>query len=258
MRHLPEDMENLRSTLARNLRELRRSRRWSQREVAEQIGLSQSRLSQIERGDGSFTAEQLIKLIQLFNVSIDDVLPNDQRDQYETQLQNALARFGASHLRTNDSVPPTGELGDIQSVIRAALISGRPRLITALAPVVVQNVDDIDLQLVSLRLAESGFSRRLPWLAENILEAVRREQVSESSRTRLRRLRRAELLLDNYVALTGERGTSGGAEDLLDRDVRSKKTLTMTRRALSDISKKWGITTSLQPVDFRQALAAAT
>ena len=39
-----------------------------QSRLARLLGLSQNRLSEIERGEGSFTAEQLIVLLKTFNL----------------------------------------------------------------------------------------------------------------------------------------------------------------------------------------------
>jgi transcriptional regulator with XRE-family HTH domain len=54
--------------IARKVRELRKQRRWTQAELARRLGLSQSRLSEIERGAGSFSAEQFLTILSLFNV----------------------------------------------------------------------------------------------------------------------------------------------------------------------------------------------
>jgi transcriptional regulator with XRE-family HTH domain len=53
-----EELKKSRAWIARNVRELRKERRWTQAELAKRLDLSQARLSEIEGGDGSFTAEQ--------------------------------------------------------------------------------------------------------------------------------------------------------------------------------------------------------
>ena len=57
-----EDLSKTRQQIAAKVRELRRARRWTQAELAGHLQLSQNRLSDIERGDGSFTAEQFLLL----------------------------------------------------------------------------------------------------------------------------------------------------------------------------------------------------
>ena len=54
-------LEKTRLQVARKVRELRTRLNWTQIELARKLGLSQGRLSALERGTGSFTAEQLLK-----------------------------------------------------------------------------------------------------------------------------------------------------------------------------------------------------
>ena len=65
----------------------------SQAELAQKLGLSQSRLSELENGAGSFSAEQLVLLLQVFNVTVENFAHRRQRSHTDT-LQNALARLG--------------------------------------------------------------------------------------------------------------------------------------------------------------------
>src|SRR6185436_20500519 len=62
------ELDRRRSDVAAKVRALRKARRWTQAELGKRLGLSQARLSEIEGGDGSFTAEQLLLLLKLFNV----------------------------------------------------------------------------------------------------------------------------------------------------------------------------------------------
>jgi DNA-binding XRE family transcriptional regulator len=81
-----------RAHISRVVRDLRKERGWTQAELAGKLGLSQSRLSEVERGDGSFTAEQFLQILRLFNVAVDRFLGETDRS---LQLQNALARLVA-------------------------------------------------------------------------------------------------------------------------------------------------------------------
>src|SRR5689334_20800224 len=108
-----------RATVAARVQQLRKDRRWTQAELSRRLGLSQSRLSEIERGSGSFTAEQFLEVLRLFNVAVTDFLPAKQSPASE--LQNALARRGAFHLRESAETVPSERLEDITAAVREAL-----------------------------------------------------------------------------------------------------------------------------------------
>lgn len=61
---------HLRSGIAGKIRALRWDRHWTQVELARKLGLSQGRYSEIERGQGSFTAEQFLEMLKLFQVPV--------------------------------------------------------------------------------------------------------------------------------------------------------------------------------------------
>src|SRR6476469_4792741 len=99
-----------RARISATVRALRKERGWTQAELAEKLGLSQNRLSEVERGDGSFTAEQFLLILKLFNVTTSRFADATDRPQ---QLQNALARRGASHLQESAGVVPADDLADV-------------------------------------------------------------------------------------------------------------------------------------------------
>ena len=142
------------------MRALRTARAWTQAELAAKLGISQARLSEIERGGGSFTAEQLLEVLRLFNVSIDEFAgPQDVEDE----LQNALARLGALHLREVDGTLPSARVGGVRAAIRETLLGARDaRLLLALAPVLLANLDAINLDVLHDELAQLGFPARVP------------------------------------------------------------------------------------------------
>src|SRR6266850_6548601 len=94
-----------RHEIADKVRELRRLRGWTQAELAKRLQLSQNRLSEIEHGDGSFTAEQFLLLLRLFNVAANDFV-SDNRDR-DLEIQNALARLGATQLQESAQILPS-------------------------------------------------------------------------------------------------------------------------------------------------------
>jgi transcriptional regulator with XRE-family HTH domain len=253
-------MDSLRRTIARKIRALRLERRWTQAELASRLGLSQSRLSQVERGDGSFTAEQLVAVLRLFNVPI-SYFVDLGADDGDAALQNALARLGASHLResTDVLVPPAHE--DLVLVVRDALLSGSPRLITALAPALVANLDRVRLSKIRATLADAGLEARFWWLLDNVRFAVNEILEGRPSRHDARRYGRALVVLSAFLdepAGPGPRiSQPHDRRDVLDADIRSKKSLQEVWTHASEFSKRWGIVTTLQPHDFRLALEQA-
>ncbi|MDB4987805.1 MAG: hypothetical protein JWN04_2983 [Myxococcaceae bacterium] len=251
-------LDKERVTVAQKVRALRTARRWTQAELAARLGLSQNRLSEIERGAGSFTAEQFLEILRLFNVTPDDFVTVGRGG--DQALQNALARLGAWQLRESQDVLPSDRLREADRVLREVLSSAEsPRLLTALAPVLVQNLEQAKLSKLQLELAEAGLEARLPWLVENTLEAIRQEAATPSKAWR-RLYRRAEVVLGAYLARVGaawEAKPEPRALDLLDPNIRSQKTLAHVVAQSSAISRRWAIATSIQPEDFTEALRAA-
>src|ERR1019366_7510455 len=122
-----------RECIAKVVHGLRRGRAWSQAGLAGKLGISQGRLSQIENGGGSFSAEQLLAIFKLFNVTPSAFA--DETSDRDSQLQNSLARLGAHHLRENDRVLLGADADDVAKLIGSALTAGESRLTSALAPV---------------------------------------------------------------------------------------------------------------------------
>jgi transcriptional regulator with XRE-family HTH domain len=245
-----------RGAIARKVRELRIARGLTQGELAATLGLSQNRLSEVERGRGSFTAEQLLVLLRLFNVPVaelDPIAPVDQR----TRLQNELALLGAIHLRESESVLLGDEAQDVVAVLRDALISGDPRLVTASAPVLVEHIDRGVLSRLDLELRLAGRSLRAPWLVDNVRAALRLQLAGRLDRKWVSRYRRAELVLDTYLEGWSTPEAQGVHLDILDTNIRSKRTIEEVKARRSKQSARWGIVTGLQPDDFARALEAA-
>jgi transcriptional regulator with XRE-family HTH domain len=245
-----------RGRIGKLVRALRIDRRWTQLELAQPLGLSQSRLSEIERGDGSFSAEQFLQILKLFNVSVGHFA--DSAGDREAQLQNTLARLGTGNLRENQDVLPADDLEDVADVVRETLIRDNPRLVVAAASVLVTNHDRISLGKLFLDLAKIGRERRLGWLVENVVDAIRRRLGSgKLSRSEGLRERRASLVFENFLDSV-VRGLGPAGEllpDILDPTIRSKQSLRDVEAASSAISRRWGIVTGIQPEDFFEALA---
>jgi transcriptional regulator with XRE-family HTH domain len=253
-----QEME-ARSRIAGHVRSLRKQRGWTQAELADRLNMSQGRLSQIERGGGSFSAEQFLELLKLFNVTADYFEPTRATD--DAVLQNTLARLGASHLRESDDVLPSQRLRQVSDVVREVLVSEQSaRLITSLAPVLVRNIDVVNLPRLQLQLADAGLERRLGWLVDNTLEAIRRE-LPQAPHEIATQYRRTQIVLEAFleVAIGAQVGKPAAVKfgDMLDSSIRSKETFAEVRATASPISRRWSIVTELLPEDFAEALRAA-
>lgn len=244
------ELEKLRVGIAAAVRRLRADSRWTQVALAERLRISQSRLSEIERGAGSFTAEQLVAMLRIFNVGISDLIAHDKP---EAELERALARLGARHLYQNENIVPSERLEDVRSVTYEAMLVATPRLLTSLGPVLVEHLDRVNLGKLERRLGEAGLDRRLGWLIENLRAAIDLDVRVPLSRATVIEYRRAGLVWDGFLELARTRlqKLDAVSPDLLPATSRSM------RAAASPISQRWGVITSLQPQDFADALEAA-
>jgi len=246
--------ERLRRTIGERVRALRFDRGLTQAELARTLGLSQSRLSEIERGGGSFTAEQLLTLLRTFNIGVSHF--DDGENDPDRELQDALARFGARHLYESNASLAASEFEDIYYVIEAALTAGTPRLVTALAPVLLENINRINLARVQVELIKLGRDRRLPWLLENVRSALDQLAPRDQHWSRARRL--VDVPFRLFLDLIPNAYRSGGQLlDVLDATIRSQKSLDEVNAKASPISKQWGVATSLDVDDFVHALEAS-
>lgn len=239
------------------MKELRLSRRWSQAELAERLSLSQPKLSQVESGNSSLTAEQFLLALRIFNVGASRFSASPQ--DVERPLQNALARLGADHLQESEEVLSSEHLEEVHEAIKRALVSGVPRLVTAIGPVIVRNVDRIGFAKLHALLADVGFERRLDWLLDNVRTALRALQVEQPRGPRARQYRRALAILDAVMEYrhSVEASARAFAPDVLDRGIRSKQTLDEVRQVRSKISHHWNVISSLTVDDFIAALRDA-
>jgi transcriptional regulator with XRE-family HTH domain len=248
-----------RRKIATKVRELRLARNFTQDELAKRLHISQNRLSEIELGGGSFTAEQFLELLRLFNVTAGDFV-DDARDP-GLEVQNALARLGATHLHESPIVA-SAVLAEVRDVVREALLNGAPRLVTALAPVLATHADTLNLPKLYAELHQLGLERRLAWVVENTLAALDAlaNESGSGSKGWSRLKRRAEVPFRLFLDVIGARGETpawSSAPDPLDPTIRSLRTLEEIKRSASKVSERWSIATSIQPDDFVQALRAS-
>lgn len=250
-------LDKERKYIAKKVRELRVSRSWTQADLAEKIGISQSRLSELETNAGSFTAEQLLAILRIFNVSVTEFAP-DLAPNREQDVQNALARLGGSQLVESERVLPSEELAQVHGALREALVLATPRLLTAIAPVLVTHHERIVLAPLLFELSILGLERRLGWAVDNTRIAL--DELAAENPTRWERIRkrvRFNYGLFKEAAALEQLGKPQRAPDVLDATIQSKTTLEAVRRRLSEPSREWGIVTALQPADFMEALEAS-
>jgi transcriptional regulator with XRE-family HTH domain len=226
----------------------------SQADLAESLELSQGRISQLEHGRGSFAAEQLLLLSRLFNVPVTDFLAGAEEPSRHAQVQNALARFGASALWESDEIVPDEQLRDPATLIVEALLLGDPRHVVGLAPVLVKQLDRLSLAWIDSRLRGVGGGRRLPWVVDNTLAAIELAKQRPLRRDVANAYRRAEVVLGSYLSARAHETDSSDTPDILDRTIRTKRSLETVRAASSEQSRRWGIVSGLQPEDFASAL----
>ncbi|MBI2390241.1 MAG: helix-turn-helix transcriptional regulator [Deltaproteobacteria bacterium] len=251
-----EPLEKERRRIGRKVRELRERRLLTQSELARRLSMSQARLSQVEAGRSSLTAEQFLVVLRTFNVSVSAFAAPTKAT---AELQATLARLGASQLQEDVDVLPSERLEKATDAIRETLIEPEsPRLVTALAPVIVHNIDRINWPKLGHELRALGLGRRLRWLVENVLEAVRSEASALGLPLELRRAyRRAEAILGTVHEFTEEEGRGRPLPDVLDRGIRTRRTREEVSATASAISQRHRIVTSIQPADFAEALRGA-
>lgn len=258
--------ERTRQNIVKKVRELRLQRHWTQARLARLLDLSQNRLSEIETGQGSFTAEQLLTILTNFNVPLDYFVDNKATE--EDQLQNALARLGAGHLQENPNVLATERIKGVIEAVSETLATGKsPRLITALAPVIVHNANPGILNQIRYKLIELGFIHPYGWVLENTLNAIRSELHENPNRIPkdLRvTYKRAERVIDNLLRFSRFIPSWFASARIGDKILKSfwqfgdesigQETFLDVKKTSSKISKKWGIVTRIQPEDFVDAL----
>lgn len=241
--------------ISTRLRELRTARGWTQVELAQKLGLSQSRLSSIERGVLSLSAEEFLEVLQLFNVPASEFAASQARGTATDQLQNALERLGARHLRENADLLPSERLKQVNDVIREVMIDvSSPRHITALAPVLVSNLDHVSYLGLLAEFQELRIAHRLGWLADNVLAALVNEVGKGADSTSWRRETAVAMMT---FELWLQHDQVPERPDIFDRSIRSEKSLQNALATISPISKRWNVVTSIELADFSAALRAS-
>ena len=244
-----------RAHIGSQLRELREARTWTQGELAAQLAISQPTLSQIERGKSSLTAEQLIEVLRLFNVTLSSFterrVPANASFQ-DASLQNALARFGARQLRVDSLLVPDDR--SLHRTIYDAVLAADPRALTAIAPVLLASVGQLDHPRLANDLDQVQHRARWYWVLENVLAALRSVGPDGTDAAGVPRLRRAIRELEFALALADGYEKLIKHDDVIEHGLRSLRGLDTIKRSESAISRRWRVISSLQPHDFADAL----
>ena len=244
-----------RQEIALKVKNLRKGRGVSQGELARLLRVSQSWLSEIEAGKGSFSADELIFILKYFNVPLShfEAAPVAAGDA----IQKALAHYGAAHLVEDRAVLPSERLEGLGAVIREALLdAGSARWLTALAPVLVRNIDQVNLQKLHAQFQDYGLQNRFLWLLDNVAEAVRETLDEGVPRKESIALQRALTALEGFRVWTqpppGE--AAEGPEDTLGPGLLALESGNEIRERASKLSRAWKILTPIQVEDFKSAL----
>lgn len=244
-----------RGFLGKKVRDLRKGRGLSQGELGKILGLSQSSLSEIELGHGSLSAEHFIQVLKFFNVPVShfDPAPGDSGGA----IQKALAGHGASHLVEDPNLLPSENLARVDAIVRETLVSGEnPRALTALAPVIINNIGQINLPKLFVQFKEFKLENRYGWLIDNILGAIALALKDAPPRRRALLLSKAANLLQNHRGRisAGDDAHDNLFEDYLGVPIASAKTKNEILRTRSEVSKDWNVLTTIQVEDFAKAI----
>ena len=178
----------------------------------------------------------------------------------DQKIQNALARLGATHLSENQDALPSEKLEEVVAVVYETLIAAdSSRQIAALGPVIVNYATRPILGKLRIRFNEAGLINRFGWLLANVREAIKSELAESLPREWRKKYAKADLILKNLLYFPRPQldRKDKSIEDILDSTIASPESLEDVRESSSDISKKWGIVTRLQPEDFAIALRDA-
>ncbi len=255
------DLKKYRQLVVEGIKKVREDRRYTQAEFAKLLDLSQQQYSKIERGEGSISAEQFLQILEKFALPLSYFVETKSKEKDEALvLQNALAILGATHLREVQGIFIPEKYDNPNEVIFEALEEYKSsRLIAALAPVIVKNIQRINLNTIEKKLREWGHENRLWWVLENTLDSIR-NRLKEAFLPREIKLtyQRAATALTNH-SLIGRSRENGWYHrdkqaDIFGPGITTEKTLESIKSKLDSQAKHWNIITSIKQSDFENAL----
>jgi hypothetical protein len=128
--------------------------------------------------------------------------------------------------------------------------------------VFVAQAGSINLGRLRNELAELGLEHRFGWAIESTLEAIKAESQAVLPRDWRIRYRRAETIIQSYIApfiilSPTENPESPAPYDVLDPEIVSRQTLDEVIESLSPLARKWKVATRIEIDDFVRALRTA-
>lgn len=251
-------MENLQiyqQQISRQLRAFRKKRHFTQIELARFLDISQPRLSEIERGNGSLSAEQFLILLREFNLNIQDFI--SEKESIEQTLQNTLFRLGSTDLNTIPGLPSERIKTINEAIIETLCDASSSRLIINLIPIIIKNSAQIDEYKLNSKLEGLGYKNRLKWIIEGSWNVLRIRLENYLPRNIQKLYRVADVRLGGPVRISNALRTIGRfdiPEDVLDADITSQKTLDAVKEKRDELAKKWKIVTRITQQDMLNVL----
>lgn len=118
-------VEDRKKIIAQTMRELRKARGFSQKEVAAQVEISQATYSAYERGRNEPPAEILVRLSYAFNCPVDVLI---QRDRLYRNAGDALKMFAATQAQI-DELEAALASGDQDNPVIREMLAGLKKLL---------------------------------------------------------------------------------------------------------------------------------
>ena len=118
--------------LNQTIKKLRKERGFTQEQLAEQLGVSLMTVRRWEWGDTSPNSNMLLKLTEIFAVSLEDLLTEDadetsvipQKEQYKKELPGLAYWGGVADNARNVALRGDSEyIADVSQLLRRALAS---------------------------------------------------------------------------------------------------------------------------------------
>ncbi len=244
--------------ISKNLKRIRLQRHISQADLADLLEVTQAHLSHIENRKAVLTAGQFLRILQHFNLSIDDFVPRVQI--VEKDLQNVLARHGARHLFEDPAILPSQHLSRVVNAVSETLVDGHsPRLIVSLSSVIIENAEVHLMNKIRLNIHQAGLICRFGWFLDNTLEAITKiisDNALSLTDILKAKFNRTRVVIKNQLSLPvlAPPSLRQKAIDILEIEFNDEKTLSDIQRSVSALSKKWHIVSRIQPEHFEQAI----
>ena len=251
-----EFQTSFQTILSHFLKRLRKEKGFTQSQMSQVLGISQSRLSEIEQGKGSIAAEQLLFLLKEFNLRLDDFWSKPPQN-ISAQLENSLHRLGAYYLVPNPSLVPSDRLSEVHDVLRETLI-GVPSKnhILALAPVIVRQIKLINFDTLCMKLYDLGIDARVWWIVEGTLWAVRQRlkwvlplDIQDFYQLAVEILSRKTKPANYFFNVR-----KGYPQDVFDSDILSAKDFEEVRKKRDELATRWRLITRIRVENLAGAL----